>query len=69
MLESECRAAGVQIFLESKIREVQRTTEFVVQHANRPSFVRRHWSSLPADFPFPKSAPPLLATIWRANSD
>jgi predicted Rossmann fold flavoprotein len=30
MLESECRAAGVQIFLKSKICEVQRTTEFVV---------------------------------------
>lgn len=31
MLESECRAAGVQIFLKSRIREVQRTTEFVVR--------------------------------------
>jgi len=30
LLESECRAAGVQIFLQSQIREVQRTTEFVV---------------------------------------
>jgi len=30
LLESECRAAGVQIFLQSRIREVQRTTEFVV---------------------------------------
>jgi len=30
LLESECRAAGVQIFLQSHIREVQRTTEFVV---------------------------------------
>jgi predicted Rossmann fold flavoprotein len=31
MLEGECRAAGVQVFLKSKIREVQRTTEFVVR--------------------------------------
>ena len=31
MLETECRAAGVQIFLKSKITEVQRTTEFVVR--------------------------------------
>src|SRR5882762_2980304 len=31
LLESECRAAGVQIFLQSRIREVQRTTEFVVR--------------------------------------
>src|SRR5438132_10934094 len=30
LLESECRAAGVQIFLQSRIREVQRTTEFMV---------------------------------------
>ena len=30
LLESECQAAGVQIFLQSRIREVQRTTEFVV---------------------------------------
>src|SRR5205807_964768 len=31
LLESECRAAGAQIFLQSRIREVQRTTEFVVR--------------------------------------
>jgi len=31
LLESECRAAGVQTFLQSRIREVQRTTEFVVR--------------------------------------
>ncbi len=31
LLESECRAAGVQTFLQSHIREVQRTTEFVVR--------------------------------------
>jgi len=30
LLESECRAAGVQIFLQSRIQEVERTTEFVV---------------------------------------
>jgi predicted Rossmann fold flavoprotein len=30
LLESECRAAGVQTFLQSHVREVQRTTEFVV---------------------------------------
>src|SRR5258708_21336718 len=31
LLESECEAAGVEIFLQSRIREVQRTTEFVVR--------------------------------------
>ena len=31
MLEAECRAAGVQIFLQSRIREVRRTTEFAVR--------------------------------------
>jgi predicted Rossmann fold flavoprotein len=31
MLESECKAAGAKIFVKSKIREVQRTTEFVVR--------------------------------------
>ena len=31
LLESECRAAGVQIFLQSRIREMQRTTEFAVR--------------------------------------
>jgi len=29
LLESECRAAGVQIFTQSRIREVRRTTEFM----------------------------------------
>jgi predicted Rossmann fold flavoprotein len=31
LLESECAAAGVEIFLQSRIRQVQRTTEFVVR--------------------------------------
>jgi predicted Rossmann fold flavoprotein len=31
MLESECRSAGVEIFLQSRIREVQRTTEFIAR--------------------------------------
>src|SRR5882762_10772759 len=31
LLESECRTAGVQTFLQSRIREVQRTTEFIVR--------------------------------------
>ena len=31
LLESECQAAGVQTFLQSRIREVRRTTEFVVR--------------------------------------
>jgi predicted Rossmann fold flavoprotein len=31
MLESECRGAGVQIFLSCRIHEVQRTTGFIVR--------------------------------------
>jgi len=31
MLETECQAAGVQVFLKSIVREVVRTTEFVVR--------------------------------------
>src|SRR5882762_1380820 len=31
LLESECREAGVQIFLQSRIQEVQRTMDFVVR--------------------------------------
>jgi predicted Rossmann fold flavoprotein len=31
MLEAECRAAKVQIFLDCKIREVQRQTQFIVR--------------------------------------
>jgi predicted Rossmann fold flavoprotein len=31
MLEAECQAAGLQVFLKSVIREVARTTEFVVR--------------------------------------
>ena len=34
MLEEECRAAGVSIFLNTKIQQVERTTEFVVRAAN-----------------------------------
>jgi predicted Rossmann fold flavoprotein len=31
MLESECRAAGVQVFTQSRIQKVERATEFVVR--------------------------------------
>ena len=31
MLEVECRAAGVQVFLNCKVSEVQRTTKFIVR--------------------------------------
>src|SRR5271154_4318308 len=31
MLEAECRAAGVQVFLKSRIREIARTTEFIAR--------------------------------------
>jgi predicted Rossmann fold flavoprotein len=31
LLESECRSAGVEIFLQSQVREVGRTTEFIVR--------------------------------------
>ncbi len=34
MLEEECRAAGVTIFLNTKIQDVSRTTEFVARTAN-----------------------------------
>ena len=34
MLEEECRAAGVSIFLNIKVEQVGRTTEFVVHTAN-----------------------------------
>jgi predicted Rossmann fold flavoprotein len=34
MLETECRDAGVSIFLNTKITEVERTTEFTVRAAN-----------------------------------
>jgi predicted Rossmann fold flavoprotein len=37
MLESECRAAKVTTFLNSKVREVRRTTEFVV-HSESADF-------------------------------
>jgi predicted Rossmann fold flavoprotein len=33
MLEAECRAAGVQVFLSCRIHEVQRTTQFIVRTA------------------------------------
>jgi predicted Rossmann fold flavoprotein len=36
MLERECRESGVSIFLNAKIREVERTTEFVVR-SNLPT--------------------------------
>src|SRR5271165_52771 len=34
MLEAECQHAGVSIFLNTKIQEVERTREFVVRSAN-----------------------------------
>src|ERR1035438_4316956 len=34
MLEEECRTAGVNIFLNTKIQDVRQTTEFVVCTAN-----------------------------------
>jgi len=33
MLEEECRAANVQIFLNAQVQEVRRTTEFIVRSA------------------------------------
>jgi hypothetical protein len=35
MLESECQQAGVSIFLSTKIRHVERTSDFVVRTADR----------------------------------
>jgi len=35
MLEEECRAAGVETFLDTQIEEVTRTTEFVVRTSTR----------------------------------
>src|SRR5207302_11248426 len=31
LLESECRSAGVEVFLQSQVREVRRSTEFIVR--------------------------------------
>jgi len=31
LLESECRSAGAEVFLQTRIREVRRTTEFIVR--------------------------------------
>jgi predicted Rossmann fold flavoprotein len=43
MLEAECRAAGVQIFVDCRIREVQRLTQFTVRtesaEFHAPAFV------------------------------
>jgi predicted flavoprotein YhiN len=40
MLKAECAAAGVKIFLGTKVNEVRRTTEFVAR-AESPCFTRR----------------------------
>jgi predicted Rossmann fold flavoprotein len=39
MLEDECRRAGVQIFLRKQVREIRRTTEFVVDEFCAPALV------------------------------
>ncbi len=66
MLEAECRAAGVQMFLSASVEEVSRTTEFVVRSKENefraPALVvatgglsSRRW------------APPVLDTILPAS--
>ncbi len=35
MLEAECRAAGVQMFLNTRVREVSHTTKFIVRSGRR----------------------------------
>ena len=44
MLETECRAAGVQIILNSKIQEIRRADEFIVVHGRPANFTRQSWS-------------------------
>jgi predicted Rossmann fold flavoprotein len=42
MLETECREAGVRIFVNTKIHEVERATEFIVRAAEAEFRARRH---------------------------
>ncbi len=39
MLEDECRRAGVRVFLNTPVREVRRTTEYVVDEFRAPALV------------------------------
>ena len=61
MLEEECRAANVSIFLNTRVQEVSRTTEFVLRtNAADSTHPRSSWP--PAAYRFPRSAPRRSAT-------
>ena len=55
MLEAECHDAGVSIFLNTKIHEVERTKEFVVRATNAEFRAARWWLP-PEVFRFRRSA-------------
>ncbi len=61
LLESECRAAGVQIFTQSRIREVQRVTEFMAR-TEADEFRAPALVVATGGLSIPK-------TSWHANSD
>jgi len=67
LLEEECRAASVQVFTSTKIKEVKHSDGFTV-FTDSAQFHAPRSSSPPEDFPSPNSAPPPSATISPANS-
>jgi len=65
MLEAECQAAGVQLFLKSIVREVARTTEFIVRTDVASSTRLRLWSRR-VDSPIPKIGATAFGYTWAS---
>ena len=67
MLEAECEQAGVSIFLNTKIQNVERATEFIARSQMQSSKHQRSWLP-PEASQFRRSVRHLSATTWRGSS-
>jgi predicted Rossmann fold flavoprotein len=68
MLLDECAKGGAQVRCNSPIREVRHADGLFHVTAGRAALPRPRWSLPLVARPFPRSAPPALPMIWRANS-
>ena len=66
MLESECREAGVRLFVKTSIQEVSEDDRVCGARWQKWNFALRPWWSRPEGSPFRKWVRPGLATTWRA---
>ncbi len=67
MLEAECEHAGVSIFLNTKIQNIERTTDFIARAPNA-EFKAPALVVATGGLSIPKIGATPLATTWRGSS-